>query len=55
MSREEMTSELRNRTKIIEWMNAKNIREFREVANLVSRYAENPTDVMKQMEEETKE
>jgi len=55
MSREEMTSELRNRTRIIEWMNAKNVREFRGVANLVSRYAENPVEVMKQIEEETKQ
>ena len=55
MSREEMTSELRNRTKIIEWMNAKNVREFRGVANLVSRYAENPVEIMKQIEEENKQ
>ena len=54
MSREEMTNELRNRKKIIEWMNTKNIREFREVANVVSRYAESPTEVMKQIDEENK-
>ena len=55
MSQEEMTSELRNRTRIIEWMNAKNVREFRGVANLVSRYAENPVEIMKQIEEENKQ
>ncbi|MCX6668159.1 MAG: ATPase, T2SS/T4P/T4SS family [Euryarchaeota archaeon] len=55
MSREEMTNELRNRTRIIEWMNVKNVREFRGVANLVSRYAENPVEVMKQIEEENKQ
>jgi flagellar protein FlaI len=55
MSQEEMTSELRNRTRIIEWMNVKNVREFRGVANLVSRYAENPVEVMKQIEEENKQ
>jgi len=55
MSREEMTNELRNRKEIIEWMNAKNIREFREVANVVSRYAENPAEVMKRIEEDTKQ
>ena len=50
MIREEMTEEIKKRTKIIEWMNNNNLREFRDVAQIVARYAETPEEVLKQVE-----
>ncbi len=50
LTREEMTNEIKNRQQVIEWMNANNIRQFREVANIVTRYAENPQDILKNIE-----
>jgi len=47
ISRENMTNEIKNRRKIVDWMNSKNIREFKEVAKIVSQYLENPEDVIK--------
>jgi type IV secretory pathway ATPase VirB11/archaellum biosynthesis ATPase len=52
MSREEMTTELRNRTKIVDWMNTRNIREFREVSKLVAQYVEDSGEVLKKIEED---
>ncbi len=49
LNREEMTKEIKNRTEIVEWMNDKNVREFREVAKLVARYNEEPTEILKQI------
>jgi flagellar protein FlaI len=49
LTMEEVTNEIRNRKKIIEWMNTKNIREFREVAKIVAQYIENPNEIMKQI------
>jgi len=48
----EVTNEIKNRKKIIEWMNTKNIREFKEVAEIVARYIENPDEVMKRIKED---
>jgi flagellar protein FlaI len=50
MSREGMTGEIKKRTKIIEWMNNNNLRGFRDVAQIVARYAETPEEVLKQVE-----
>jgi len=50
MSREEMTGEIKKRTEIIEWMNNNNLRGFRDVAQMVARYAETPEEVLKQVE-----
>ena len=54
MSREEMTDELRKRKEIIEWMNNTNIRAFRDVANIVSRYLEAPLETYKEILKEVK-
>jgi flagellar protein FlaI len=54
MSREDITQEIKNRGLVIEWMNNKNIREFREVANIVSHYFEDPEEVLKQVNKESK-
>jgi len=45
-SREEMTNEIKNRAKLLEWMNKNNIREFKKVATLISQYFENPESIM---------
>jgi flagellar protein FlaI len=50
MTREEMTNEVKNRKLIVEWMNKNNIREFREVAKIVTQYNENPDVIMKMIE-----
>jgi len=55
LSREEMTQEIQRRQRIIEWMNKNNIREFKEVANIIARYGENPSEVMEQIDGEGKE
>jgi len=49
LTREDMTNELKNRREIIEWMNKNNIREFREVANIVAQYSEDPEEILKQI------
>ena len=49
LSRENMTQELKKRQTIIEWMNNNNIRQFREVTNIVTRYAESPDEVLKEI------
>jgi flagellar protein FlaI len=54
LNREQMTDEIKKRAKIVEWMNKNNVREFREVANLVARYAEDPNEVMKKIKKDDK-
>jgi flagellar protein FlaI len=46
MTREEMTTEIKNRRSIVEWMNKNNIREFRDVSKLVSQYTESPLETL---------
>jgi flagellar protein FlaI len=50
LSRGDMENEIKNRTKLIEWMSKNNIIEFREVAKIVSQYNENPSEILKQIE-----
>jgi flagellar protein FlaI len=45
-SREQITQEIKNRSMIIEWMNKNNLRQFREVANIVSHYVEAPSELL---------
>ena len=47
LNREAMTQEIKNRKKIVEWMNNNNIREFRDVAKLIAQYTENPVEALK--------
>jgi len=54
ITREEMTNEIKNRKKILEWMNENNVREFRDVANIVARYNEDPAESLKQIEKGVK-
>ena len=53
-SRDSMTKEIKDRMKIIEYMNDRNIRGFREVAQLVSRYLDNPKEVMSKIKKDEK-
>ena len=46
LTKEYMNQEISNRKKIIEWMNANNIRGFKDVANIVSKYAESPEELL---------
>ena len=50
LSREEMTVELKNRQKIVEWMNKNNLREFRQVADIVSKYNDDPGKILDKIE-----
>ena len=52
MSREEMTTEIRNRKNIIDWMNGHNIRAFRDVAKLVAQYIEDPGETLEKIQNE---
>ncbi len=49
LTREEMSQEINNRKTIIEWMNTNNIRGFKDVANIVSKYAETPGELLKKL------
>ncbi len=49
-TRDEITKELKKRTKIIDYMNENNIRDFRRVANLISQYVENPIKTLEEIE-----
>ncbi|MEM0492597.1 MAG: type II/IV secretion system ATPase subunit [Candidatus Thermoplasmatota archaeon] len=51
MTREEMTNELRNRAKLLEWMNRMNIRDFREVSQIIAQYAEDPAPLLKKIKD----
>jgi hypothetical protein len=49
MSKEDITREIRDRAEILEWMNANEVRTYKEVAKAISRYTENPEDFLKKM------
>ncbi len=49
-----MTYDFKNRKKIFEWMNENNIREFRDVANLLARYNEDPEETLEKIEKGVK-
>ena len=49
LTREEMSQEINNRRSIVEWMNENNIRGFKDVANIVSKYAEAPEELLKKL------
>jgi flagellar protein FlaI len=50
-NRDDMTDELRNRAKLIEWMNTSNVRDFREVAVVLAQYAEDSSKVLKNIKD----
>ena len=54
MTKEGITQEIRQRTEILEWMQKNNLRSFKEVAKVISWYAENPDDFLKKLKESNK-
>jgi len=52
MTKEKITEELRQRAEILEWMKENNIRTFKEVAKVISRYSDNPEELMKTIREQ---
>jgi flagellar protein FlaI len=53
IGREDMTNEIKNRAKLLDWMNKNNVREFKKVANLISKYFENPTKLIGKIMDES--
>jgi len=49
ISREQITNEIKNRMGLVEWMNKKNIRGFKEVSNIVAHYTEDPQEILKKI------
>jgi len=49
LTKEYMNQEISNRKKIVEWMNINNIRGFKDVANIVSKYAESPEELLEKL------
>ena len=54
MSKESITLEIRRRAEILEWMKEQNVRTFKEVAKVISRYTENPEDFLKKIKQTKK-
>jgi flagellar protein FlaI len=54
MGRDEMTNEIKNRIKVIEWMSKNDIREFKDVAKIVTQYNESPDETIKKIEKGVK-
>jgi flagellar protein FlaI len=52
LSKEVMTQEIKNRKKIVEWMNINNVRAFRDVAKLIAQYSDNPAETIKLVEKD---
>ncbi|UCF13312.1 MAG: type II/IV secretion system ATPase subunit [Thermoplasmatales archaeon] len=53
IGREDITNEIKNRAKLLDWMNKNNVREFKKVANLISQYFENPTKLIGKIMDES--
>ena len=53
LNREQMTTEIKNRSLLLEWMNKTNIREFKKVATLIAQYFDDPEKIMKKIKEDT--
>jgi archaeal flagellar protein FlaI len=51
ISTEEAEEELKNRAKVITWMTNKNIRNYKDVSNIIRSYTENPAAVLREVSE----
>jgi len=49
ISKEQITTEIRNRTEVLDWMRNNEIRTFKEVAKAISHYTENPDEFLDKM------
>ena len=45
---------MKNREKILEWMNKKDIRDFKQVASYTSKYVDDPVKMMEIVTEDLK-
>jgi hypothetical protein len=54
MSREDMTEEIKKRKRLVELMNQNNVREFKGVARLISRFNDNPYQTLSEIEKVVK-
>ena len=54
LTKGQMDEEIKNRMKIIKWMNKGNVREFENVARIVTQYSESPKDTMKMIDRDAK-
>jgi flagellar protein FlaI len=52
MSKEDMTQEVQNRVTVLEWMRKKDIRVFKDVARIISTYAENQGELLKNIQKD---
>jgi len=52
LSDEDFQKEFENRKRVLSWMVKRNIRSYREVSKIISKYCKNPTSVLKQIEED---
>jgi flagellar protein FlaI len=52
MTKNDIIQEIKQRTKILEWMQKNNLRTFKEVAKVISWYKENPDDLLKKIKDE---
>jgi flagellar protein FlaI len=48
ISTEEASEEIQRRAKVIEWMRKRNIRNYKDVSNVIRSYTENPESVLKE-------
>jgi flagellar protein FlaI len=51
LNREEMMQEMKRRVEVLDWMCRNNIREFKDVARIVSSYVEKPNELVKEIRE----
>ena len=54
MSKEEIMDEVKRRVEILNWMRNNNIRVFKDVARIVSSYAETPDELMEKIRKDVK-
>jgi flagellar protein FlaI len=51
LSRDGMTQEIKRRSRLLDWMNKNNVREFKKVSTLIARYVENPAQLMEKIQD----
>jgi len=52
LTTEEAAEELQRRAKVIEWMVKKNLRNYKDVSNVIRSYIENPSRVLREVEKD---
>jgi flagellar protein FlaI len=52
LSTEEAAEELQRRARVVEWMVKKNLRNYRDVSNVIRSYMENPNRVLREVEKD---